>query len=109
MNKVNRFLFKNAVVVSKHRGMIEFLKSEGFIDNTATVLERAKAEDVRGKIVFGSIPLFLAYYAQKVIHIPLKLPLELKEKELTAEEFKKYALKPAIYEVKRTVIGDNKK
>jgi 23S rRNA maturation-related 3'-5' exoribonuclease YhaM len=102
-NKVKRI--KNAVVVCSHTGMVEFLKSEGYIDDSAVVLSRAKIDDIRGKVVFGSIPLFLAFHAAEVIHIPLKLPANLRDKELSAAEFRKYALKPASYHVERKIIG----
>ena len=32
---------KNAVVVTRHAGLVDYLKSQGIIDDTATIIEHA--------------------------------------------------------------------
>ncbi len=51
------------VIVTRHAGQIEWLKSRG-IDGP--VLDRASADDVRGKHVIGTLPLELAAEAAQV-------------------------------------------
>lgn len=51
------------IIVSRHPGQIEWLAARGI---TGRVIDRATADDVRGKHVVGTLPLELAAEAAKV-------------------------------------------
>jgi len=87
------------VVVTRHPALVEYLREEGLISPDVQVIEHATAEDVRGKRVFGILPLHLAVEAEEVVHIPLDLPPEARGRELTIEEVRRYAGAPVTYVV----------
>lgn len=79
------------VVVTRHPGLVEYLREIGLVDEGAEVLTHASAEDVRGKRVIGVLPLHLAVEAESVTVVPLDLPPELRGVELSVEQVRQYA------------------
>ena len=75
---------RETVIVSRHAGAIEWLAAQGI---TGTVIEQATAEDVRGKVVVGNLPMHLASEAHQVGSIDLPgLTREQRGRDLTPEE-----------------------
>ena len=88
-----------SIVVTRHKNLVTFLKEKGIIENSTRVIEHAKSEDVQGKHVIGVLPLRLAALAASVTEVPLDLPVELRGKELSLKEIRKYAGKSIKYSV----------
>jgi len=72
------------VIVSRHVGAVEWLRQRGI---TGRVIEHATAEDVRGRVVYGTLPLHLAAEAARVVAIDLpRLRPEQRGKDLSPAE-----------------------
>lgn len=78
------------IVVTRHAGLVEFLREEGLIEATTEVVAHATPEVVAGCRVIGILPLHLAAKAAMVEQPILDLPPELRGKELTAAEMRQY-------------------
>ncbi len=57
------------VIVSRHPAAIEFLRAECPEFAEAPVLESASAEEIRGAVVGGNVPLHLAAVAAQVVAV----------------------------------------
>ena len=91
------------VVVTRHPALLDFLIEEGIVqEGNFLLIAQAKAEDVEGKDVIGNLPLHLAAMAHTITEVPLKIPFELRGKELTLKEIRKYAGDPVTYNVDRS-------
>ena len=75
------------IVVTRHRGLLEWLQAHhpGLMVG-AEVLPHAAAEQIRGKVVIGNLPLALAAEAEVVLAPTYEVPAELRGQELTAEQ-----------------------
>ncbi len=78
------------IVVTRHAGLVEFLREEGLITSDTEVVAHATPEAVTGCRVIGILPLHLAAKAAMVEQPILDLPPELRGKELTAAEMRQY-------------------
>lgn len=87
------------VVVSRHAGLVDYLREIGLIDAATPVLTHATAEDVLGKHVVGVVPLHLAAAAALVTEVPLDLPFKLRGMELSADQVRLHARPPVTYRV----------
>lgn len=87
------------VVVSRHAGLVDYLREIGIIDAATPVLPHATADDVLGKHVVGVVPLHLAAAAALVTEVPLDLPFELRGLELSADQVRLHARPPVTYRV----------
>ena len=88
------------IVVTRHPGLVEYLRKYGHISDNTPVIAHASVETVRGKHVYGVLPLNLAVFAECVTEIPMpSLPFELRGKELTLEQLEKYATDAVTYQV----------
>ena len=76
--------------VTRHSGLVEFLREEGLIEATTEVVAHATPEVVKGCRVIGILPLNLAALAACVEQPVLDLPPELRGKELTAASLRQY-------------------
>ena len=95
MNKI-----ENAVVITRHAGLVEYLKDIKLIDDKATAISHATADDVAAQNVIGVLPHSLSVHAQTFTEVPLvNLPAEMRGQELTADDVRKYAGKPVTYTV----------
>ncbi len=77
---------KYDIVVTRHTGLIEFLRAEELINESTPILTSATAEDVHGKHVIGVLPLWLAAEAASVTEARLELSVEDRGKEMNAAE-----------------------
>lgn len=94
-------MITKALVVTRHPGLVEHLRNSGLIGADAEVLEHAEAKDVEYRHVIGVLPHNLSCLTLSFTEVPLNLPAEMRGKELSAEEVKKYADAPVTYVVAR--------
>ena len=79
------------IVVTRHKGLVEWLRQKGFIGEDVRVIEHATVDDVRGEVVVGVLPLHLAAEAEEVWAVELNIPPEMRGKELTAADIDRFA------------------
>jgi len=91
--------FDRPVVVTRHPALVEYLRELGLIGRDVRVIAHARPEDVKGRKVFGVLPLHLAAEAAEVVAISLNLPPELRGQELSLEQVRLYAKEPRRYRV----------
>ena len=92
------------VVVTRHKTLVQHLRETGIIDGEVKVLSHVEDEDVAtisGRTVVGVLPMHLAALCGTYICVPLKIPSDLRGKELTLDEVRKFAGEPEYYEVLR--------
>lgn len=97
---------QNAVVITRHTGLVEYLKDIKLIDETATVISHATAEDVTDKHVIGVLPHSLSVHTASFTEVPLvNLPASMRGQELTVEDMRLYTGKPVTYHVNLLLQG----
>lgn len=75
------------IVITRHKGLVEFLLREGYIDANVEIKEQATVGDVKDRHVLGVLPMWLAAEATSVTEAKLDLTLEQRKKgELDVEE-----------------------
>jgi hypothetical protein len=87
------------IVVTRHPALIQLLLERGIVQGGTEVVGHATAEMVRGRHVIGVLPLELAAEAEMVTVVPLAVPPEMRGRELTVEEVRRYAGEPKTYRV----------
>lgn len=95
----------DTIVVTRHAGLVEYLRSEGLAPADCEVVEHATAESVRGRHVIGVLPLWLAAEAASVTEIPMSIPRDQRGVELSAEQTAEYAGDPRTYRVEMVPTG----
>ena len=90
---------KIELVVTKHPGLVEYLREIGLADAETKVISHATPEEVRGKRVCGVLPHSLSCLCETFTEVPLALPQELRGEELTIEQVRQYAGPPTTYRV----------
>lgn len=89
---------KNAVVITRHSGLVEYLRDIRLIDDTAIIIKHAAVEDIADKDVVGVLPHSLSVMTNTFTEVPLvNLPSELRGQELTADDMRNYAGEPVTY------------
>lgn len=88
------------LVVTRHPGLVEYLRELGLVDENVEVINHASPEVVAGHHVCGVLPHSLSCMTSMFTEIPLNLPAELRGKELTLEDMRQYSSKPITYKVK---------
>lgn len=90
----------DTVVVTRHPALIQYLKEIGLVtDQEPVITGNATPDGVRGKHVIGVLPNHLAALAACLTEIPLKIPAELRGKELTLEQVRQFAGEPTTFKV----------
>jgi len=87
------------LVVTRHPALVDYLRERGLVGDGVEVLTHATADDVRGRHVYGVLPLFLASEAARVTEIPLALVPEMRGQELDIETLRRIAGSPVTYVV----------
>lgn len=87
----------NNIIVTRHAGLVEFLAARGI---TGVVVAHATAEDVKGKDVYGVLPLHLAAMCRTVTSVDMNLPADKRGAELTSAEVEKYFVDMTTYVVR---------
>ncbi len=94
-------MITKALVVTRHPGLVEYLRNISLIGADAEVLEHATASDVEYRHVIGVLPHNLSCLTLSFTEVPLNLPADMRGKELTAEDVAQYAGEPVTYVVCR--------
>lgn len=90
----------DVLIVTRHSGLVEWLRQHGI---TGRVVEQANAETVRGKRVYGVLPLHLAAEAAEVVVVDMpRLPREKRGVDLSPEEMDEYGAIMTAYVVIRS-------
>ena len=88
------------LIITRHTGLVEFLKEQGYVSKDAEVKTHASAKDVEGKDVWGVLPHNLSCLCNTFSEVPLNLPAELRGVELTKDQVEQYAGTPVTYQVR---------
>jgi len=96
MNYMNKTL-----VVTRHQGLVDYLIDQQLIPADAEVISHASPEAVQGRDVWGVLPHSLSCLTASFTEVPLRLPAEMRGKELTSADVAKYAGQPVTYQVRR--------
>ena len=91
----------NFVVVTRHSALVDYLVETGLCPASIEVVSHANEETVAEKNVIGVLPLRLAAKAASITEVPLNIPPHLRGVELTLEQIRQYAGKPATYVVRQ--------
>ena len=94
------------LVVTRYHALFQYLKEIGLIDEDTKVLSHAKGSDVIGRHVLGVLPYWLSSLAEKYTEVQVRVPIEMKGKELTLEQMRFYSLKPKTYQVREVPFED---
>ncbi len=79
------------LVVTKHKGLVEFLRKRGLVDDTVQVVAHVNDPSILdGKVVAGVLPVHLAARCTAYCSVNLELPFELRGKELSAEQTEEF-------------------
>lgn len=87
------------VLVTRHEALVQYFTNMGLTFDK--VIAHAAAEDVTGNDVYGVLPLHLASLANTVTTIDMNLPVEMRGKELSLEDIKKYLVDISTYKVEK--------
>lgn len=92
------------VIVTRHQGLVEWLKQRGI---EGDVIPMATPENVKDQDVIGVLPPYLACLATSVTAVDLpNLTMEQRGKDLTVSELDAAGAKLTCYEVNRREEGD---
>jgi putative CRISPR-associated protein (TIGR02620 family) len=83
----------DTVIVTRHAGLVEWIKSRHPEYAGCEVLPHVAASDVLGKDVIGVLPVSLALSARSVREVVMNLPAEMRGKELTPVQMDEYGAK----------------
>ena len=90
------------IVVTRHPGLLAVLREKGVIPASCEdFYSHATADLVRGNHVIGILPLGLAAEAASITEVTLSLPPEMRGKELTEEEVRRFMTGVTSYKVTR--------
>jgi len=78
------------LVITRHQGLVDYLLEEELISSSTPILGHASKEDVNDKDVIGVLPHSLSVHTSTFSEIPLILPPEMRGKELTADDVRRY-------------------
>lgn len=78
------------LIVTRHPALKAYLIEQGIASPATPVLDHAGTQDVACKRVAGVLPLHLAAACASLTTVELALPLEMRGKELSLEDMRKY-------------------
>lgn len=87
------------LVITRHKALVAYLIEEKLIDSNCQVETHASPDLVKNKKVIGVLPHSLSCLTESFTEIPLHLPQELRGKELSLEDVRKYADPPVTYKI----------
>lgn len=90
---------KIEIIVTRHAGLVDYLKQEGLVDDNVKVVSHAGPQAVAGKHVLGVLPHSLSCLTASFTEVQLRLPPDLRGKELTVNDVRQFAGKPVTYKV----------
>lgn len=93
------------LVVTRHRGLVDWLRARKLItadDEVWTHVEDSDVAHLRGREVWGVLPLHLAAECASVTVVPVSVPYHLRGEELSADQVELYRTgAPVTYVVQR--------
>ena len=80
------------IITSRHKAIVPYLHRKRIIRPNSNgefpdVMMRASLEDIKGKHVFGQLPLHMAAVADTMSKYPMRVPKEWRKRELTMKQF----------------------
>lgn len=89
------------IVITRHPALVEFLLENYIIEaGNYELHNHASKELIYGKDVIGVLPLGLAKYANSLTTVNLDLPPEMRGKELSLEDIRKYYTDIEVFQVR---------
>ena len=89
------------IVITRHPALVDFLLEKGIIENESYELHAHAIKDmIEGKDVIGVLPLGLAKYANSLTTVNLDLPPEMRGKELSLEDVRRYYTDIEVFQVR---------
>ncbi len=92
------------VIVTRHNGLIQWLKNHGIEGQVIPHVE--SPEQIRGKDVIGVLPLSLASVTRSIWTVDMDLPPEARGKDLSPEEMDRFGAHLMKYEVREGDVID---
>jgi putative CRISPR-associated protein (TIGR02620 family) len=90
---------KVEIIVTRHPGLVEYLREIGLADESTQVVAHATPEVVKGRHVCGVLPHSLSCLTASFTEVPMNLPQELRGAELSLAQVREYAWSPVTYRV----------
>ena len=87
------------ILVTRHQALVEYFKEANI--KFDKVISYATEEEVRWNDVYGVLPLRLASFVNTVTTIDIDIPAEMRGKELSLEDIKKYGVNISTYKVEK--------
>ena len=91
------------IIITRHPGLVEYLKEEGIISEGIQVSSHASPELVTGKHVIGVLPHSLPCLTASFSEVPLRFTPEMRGQELTCQQIRAIAGKLVTYSVKEVI------
>lgn len=88
------------ICVTRHKALYDYLVAHGFVPEGTKCLSRADITDVRGKHVYGKLPYHLSSACALYTELDMRIPFEMRGKELTVEQVGFFLIKPRTYRVR---------
>lgn len=92
-------MFKIDLVVTRHPGLVDYLREVGLVDDDVDVVKHATPALLRGRNVCGVLPHSLSSLCKTFTEVPLVVPQSLRGEELRLEQVRALAGPPATYTV----------
>jgi len=89
------------LVITRHPALLDFLIEEGVVPEGTTATSHATPEIVAGQDVVGVLPHSLSCLTQTYTEVSLRIPAEMRGKELTLSQLRDYSQGVATYTVTR--------
>jgi putative CRISPR-associated protein (TIGR02620 family) len=90
---------KNTVIVTRHAGMVQWLKNHGIVGDVISHVENV--EQIAGKNVYGILPLHLAIECNCITTVDMDIPAEKRGMDISPEEMDEYGATMRTYIVLR--------
>ncbi len=94
-------MFTLDLVVTRHNGLVEYLKELDLVSEETQVVAHATPDMVRGKHVCGVLPHSLSCLCETFTEVPLRLTPELRGVELSLDQVRELASDTVTYRVRR--------
>lgn len=94
------------LIVTRHKGLVDYLRNEGIVDSGVDVIEHAEPKNVRGLDTIGVLPLRLAAKAVSHTEVSLDFPEDYRGEELDENEVREYATEIVEYDVSTEEVTD---
>ncbi len=87
------------LIVTRHPGLVDYLRELGLAGEGVEVIDHATPEAVTGRHVCGVLPHSLSCLTASFTEVPLRLTPELRGKELDLTTLREIAEPPVTYKV----------